>query len=85
MNPEFVLAWSNASAQMYLKPLAAGCKVIVSCSVSVVPDPEVMKSDPVMLQVLFEAAAEDPNGTVVQLAVLSEPSETVLPIMSTDR
>lgn len=85
MKPEFVLAWSNAIAQMDLEPFTAGCKVILSWSVTVEPAPEVVKSDPVMLQVLFETDADVPNATILQVAVLSEASETVLPIMSTER
>ena len=70
---------------MYLEPAIAGCKVILSWSVRAVPAPEVVKSDPVMEHVLFEVVATAPNATVLQEAVLSEASETVLPIMSTER
>ena len=49
------------------------------------PDPEVVKSDPTILHVLLEAVPDEPMATVVQIAVLSEASETVRPTMSSDK
>ena len=49
------------------------------------PNPDVVKSDPIILHVLFEAVPADPMVTVVQPSELSEASETVRPTMSRDK
>ena len=49
------------------------------------PNPDVVKSDPIILHKLFEVVPADPMATVVQPLVLSEARETVRPTRSRDK